>query len=93
MIITKVAAETVPENWDFADALTETEPFSEWLICCKVDTSGLTVDAEQRFLVALSKIVFFQFKNHVITINDFVNSIQQDAFYELLEEFDLKIIR
>ena len=64
-----------------------------WLICCEIDTSSLIPETEQIFLAQLRQIVFYRIKNHVVTVNDFVTGIQQDAFYELVEHFGLDIIR
>ncbi len=84
--------ETAAQNWDWANSITETEPADGWLICCKIETADLTAAAEQSFLEALREIVFYTFKNHVVTINDFVTGIKQDNFYALLEDFNLSTL-
>ena len=94
MIIEVLPKNSPPkENWDWADALTEVKADNGWLICCEIDTSGLLPEAEKLFLEQLRQIVFYRVKNHVVTINDFVTGIKQDAFYELVDYFGLKIIR
>lgn len=68
-----------------------------WYFGATIETSRLLPDVEQRFLAALSNIgVFPRFKaysedNHVVTISEWLTGVQQDALYELAEDFGLTV--
>ena len=68
-----------------------------WYFGATIETSRLLPDVEQRFLSALSSIgIFPHFKaysedNHVVTINEWIYGVQQDALYEIAEDFGLTI--
>lgn len=68
-----------------------------WYFGAKIETSRLLPDVEQRFLSALSQVgVFPRLKifnedNHVVTVNEWIYGAQQDAIYQLLEDFGLEV--
>ena len=67
-----------------------------WYIGARIETSRLLPDVEERFLTALRKILFYTFKKydeekHVVFIRDWVYGLQQDALYELAEDFGLTV--
>lgn len=70
---------------------------NDWYIGATIETSRLLDDVEQRFLDALRRIrIFYQFKRynedcHIVTIRDWVTGVQQDALYELTEDFGLTV--
>ena len=82
------------DSWDNTPAI---DYGDYWYFGAEIETSRLLPDVEQRFLSALSNLgVFPRFKaysedNHVVTINEWVCGVQQDAIYQLAEDFELQV--